>query len=253
MSLLDIRAISVRFGGVHALEEVTMNLNPGEILGLIGPNGAGKTTMLRVITGVVKANHGEVQLEGELLNTLPIHVRVRKGLGCAQQLVRPFREMTLAENVALAAGTKHTQYPWQSLFRVERMEALRESRNWLAKVGIEDAADYYPETVPLGYLKRMEVARALAIRPRMLLLDEPLAGLNQAEATTFADILFELNRHGQTILLIEHNLAEVRRICSRLVVLDNGRKIAEGSPETVLKQSSVQEAYIGQGNLNAKN
>ena len=253
MSLLDIRAISVRFGGVHALEQVTMNLNPGEILGLIGPNGAGKTTMLRVITGVVKANHGEVQLEGELLNTLPIHVRVRKGLGCAQQLVRPFREMTLAENVALAAGAKHTQYPWQSLFRVERMEALRESRNWLAKVGIEDAADSYPEAVPLGYLKRMEVARALAIRPRMLLLDEPLAGLNQAEATTFADILFELNRHGQTILLIEHNLAEVRRICSRLVVLDNGRKIAEGSPETVLKQSSVQEAYIGQGNLNAKN
>ena len=253
MSLLDIRAISVRFGGVHALEQVTMNLNPGEILGLIGPNGAGKTTMLRVITGVVKANHGEVQLEGELLNTLPIHVRVRKGLGCAQQLVRPFREMTLAENVALAAGAKHTQYPWQSLFRVERMEALRESLNWLAKVGIEDAADSYPEAVPLGYLKRMEVARALAIRPRMLLLDEPLAGLNQAEATTFADILFELNRQGQAILLIEHNLAEVRRICSRLVVLDNGRKIAEGSPETVLKQSSVQEAYIGQGNLNAKN
>ena len=253
MSLLDIRAISVRFGGVHALEQVTMNLNPGEILGLIGPNGAGKTTMLRVITGVVKANHGEVQLEGELLNTLPIHVRVRKGLGCAQQLVRPFREMTIAENVALAAGAKHTQYPWQSLFRVERMEALRESRNWLAKVGIEDAADSYPEAVPLGYLKRMEVARALAIRPRMLLLDEPLAGLNQAEATTFADILFELNRQGQAILLIEHNLAEVRRICSRLVVLDNGRKIAEGSPETVLKQSSVQEAYIGQGNLNAEN
>jgi len=253
MSLLDIRAISVRFGGVHALEQVTMNLNPGEILGLIGPNGAGKTTMLRVITGVVKANHGEVQLEGELLNTLPIHVRVRKGLGCAQQLVRPFREMTLAENVALAAGAKHTQYPWQSLFRVERMEALLESRNWLAKVGIEDAADSYPEAVPLGYLKRMEVARALAIRPRMLLLDEPLAGLNQAEATTFADILFELNRQGQAILLIEHNLAEVRRICSRLVVLDNGRKIAEGSPETVLKQSSVQEAYIGQGNLNAEN
>ena len=253
MSLLDIRAISVRFGGVQALEQVTMNLNPGEILGLIGPNGAGKTTMLRVITGVLKANHGEVQLEGELLNTLPIHVRVRKGLGCAQQLVRPFREMTLAENVALAAGAKHTQYPWQSLFRVERMEALRESRNWLAKVGIEDAADSYPEAVPLGYLKRMEVARALAIRPRMLLLDEPLAGLNQAEATTFADILFELNRQGQAILLIEHNLAEVRRICSRLVVLDNGRKIAEGSPETVLKQSSVQEAYIGQGNLNAEN
>ena len=253
MSLLEIRDISVRFGGVHALEKVSLNLNPGEILGLIGPNGAGKTTMLRVITGVVKANHGEVKLEGELLNNLPIHVRVRKGLGFAQQIMRPFREMTLVENVALAAGFKHTQYPWQSLFRFERKETLRKSRKWLAKVGIENVADSFPGAIPLGYLKRLEVARTLAIRPRMLLLDEPLAGLNQAEATAFADILFELNHQGQTILIIEHNLAEVRRICTRLVVLDNGQKIAEGYPEKVLMQSSVQEAYIGKGNLNAEN
>ena len=253
MSLLEIKDISVRFGGVLALDQVSLNLNPGEILGLIGPNGAGKTTMLRVITGVVKTNHGEVKLEGELLNNLPIHARVRKGMGFAQQIMRPFREMTLVENVALAAGFKNTQYPWQSLFRFERNEALRESRKWLAKVGIEDVADSFPEAVPLGYLKRLEVARALAIRPRMLLLDEPLAGLNQAEASAFADILFELNHQGHTILLIEHNLAEVRRICTRLVVLDNGQKIAEGYPEKVLMQSSVQEAYIGKGNLNAKN
>ena len=131
MSLLEIRDISVRFGGVCALEKVSLNLNPGEILGLIGPNGAGKTTMLRVITGVVKANHGVVKLEGELLNNLPIHVRVRKGLGFAQQIMRPFREMTLVENVALAAGFKHTQYPWQSLFRYERSASLgKRERIW---------------------------------------------------------------------------------------------------------------------------
>ena len=253
MNLLDIRNISVRFGGVHALEQVSLNLKKGEILGLIGPNGAGKTTMLRVITADVKANEGEVNLDGKLLNTLPIHIRVNKGLGFAQQLVRPFREMTLVENVALAAGAKHTRNPWRSMFRVERREALGESRKLLAKVGIEDAADSLPDSVPLGYLKRMEVARVLAIRPRMLLLDEPLAGLNQVEATAFADILVELTRQGQTILLIEHNLAEVRRICTRLVVLDNGLKLAEGSPETVLKQSSVLEAYIGQGNAHAEN
>ena len=128
MNLLDIRNISVRFGGVHALEQVSLNLKKGEILGLIGPNGAGKTTMLRVITGVVKANEGEVNLDGKLLNTLPIHIRVNKGLGFAQQLVRPFREMTLVENVALAAGAKHTRNPWRSMFRVERREALGESR-----------------------------------------------------------------------------------------------------------------------------
>jgi branched-chain amino acid transport system ATP-binding protein len=253
MSLLDIRNISVRFGGVHALEEVSLNLNQGDILGLIGPNGAGKTTMLRVITGVFQPNHGEIDLEGEMLNNLPTHARVRKGLGFAQQLVRPFREMTLAENVALAAGAEQTRHPWRSMFRVDRREALRESLKWLAMVGIENAADSYPNAVPLGYLKRMEVARVLALRPRMLLLDEPLAGLNQVEATAFAEILVELNSQGQTILLIEHNLAEVRRICSRLVVLDNGRKLAEGSPETVLKQPSVLEAYIGQGTVHAEN
>ena len=139
------------------------------------------------------------------------------------------------------------------MFLVERREALRESLKWLAMVGIEDAADSFPNAVPLGYLKRMEVARVLALRPRMLLLDEPLAGLNQVEATAFADILVELNRQGQTILLIEHNLAEVRRICSRLVVLDNGHKLAEGIPETVLNQPSVLEAYIGQGTVHAEN
>ena len=120
-------------------------------------------------------------------------------------------------------------------------------------MGIDGAADSLPTAVPLGFLKRLEVARALAIRPRMLLLDEPLAGLNQAEATAFADILVELNHQGQTILLIEHNLAEVRRICSRLVVLDNGRKLDEGSPEVVLTNPAVQEAYIGQGTVYADN
>ena len=253
MKLLDIRNISVRFGGVNALEDVSLNLNQGEILGLIGPNGAGKTTMLRVITGAVHSNKGEIDLEGQMINNLPIHARVRKGLGFAQQLVRPFREMTLVENVALASGKEQTLHPWRSMFRVERSEALRESLKWLAMLGIEDAADSFPNAVPLGYLKRMEVARVLALRPRMLLLDEPLAGLNQAEAAAFADILVKLNRQGQTILLIEHNLAEVRRISSRLVVLDNGRKLAEGNPESVLKQSSVLEAYVGKGNVHVEN
>lgn len=253
MKLLDLRNISVRFGGVNALEDVSLNLNQGEILGLIGPNGAGKTTMLRVITGVVQSNKGEIDLEGQMINNLPIHARVRKGLGFAQQLVRPFQEMTLVENVALASGKEQTLHPWRSMFRVERSEALRESLKWLAMVGIEDAADSLPNAVPLGYLKRMEVARVLALRPRMLLLDEPLAGLNQAEAAAFADILVKLNRQGQTILLIEHNLAEVRRISSRLVVLDNGRKLAEGNPESVLKHSSVLEAYVGKGNVHVEN
>ena len=253
MSLLEIRDVSVRFGGVHALEQVSLHLNPGELLGLIGPNGAGKTTMLRVITGVVRANEGVVRLEDKLINALPTHLRVRLGLGFAQQLVRPFKEMTLLENVALAVGCQHTRHPWRSILKTGRKPELSEAREWLAKVGVADAADALPTEVPLGFLKRLEVARALAMRPRMLVLDEPLAGLNQAEASAFSNILVELNRGGQTILLIEHNLAEVRRICSRLVVLDNGRKLDEGTPDAVLENPAVQEAYIGQGTVHAGN
>jgi branched-chain amino acid transport system ATP-binding protein len=247
-SVLEITDLTVMFGGVVALDRVNFSLQGTELLGLIGPNGAGKTTVMRAITGVVRQDSGAARLGGRDLCSLPVHARIRAGLGISQQLTRPFRAMTTLDNVALAAGAERTRRPMRAMFASDRSAEREEALRLLQLVGIGDASDRTPDTLPLGYLKRLEVARALALKPRLLLLDEPLAGLNHAEATQLADTVTALNRQGLPILLIEHNLGEVARICSRLVVLDNGRVLADGPTETVLADTAVQDAYLGRGN-----
>ncbi len=249
--LLEVSNVRVQFGGVVAVNDVSFSLNEGELLGFIGPNGAGKTTMMRAITGVVTPTVGSILLGGEELVSLPIHRRARMGLGFSQQLVKPFRNMTVLENVALAAGSQHTGSPLSALFKVDREVQKTRARELLEQVGISDAADADPSNLPLGYLKRLEVARALAQDPTLLLLDEPLAGLNHAEAHKLADMIVDLNNAGRSIILIEHNLSEVMRICSRLVVQDNGNKIAEGDPESVMNTPIVRAAYLGESNDHA--
>lgn len=232
--LLEAEAVSVRFGGVTALENVWLSVREGELLGLIGPNGAGKTTLLGTITGEVRPQEGEIRLAGRNIVALGTHQRVRLGLGLSHQIVRPFPSMTLLENVTIAAGGRHTANPLRALLGRDRRSEIRRARQLLDMIGIGDAADSMPSEVPLGYLKRLEMARALALEPRVLLLDEPLAGLNNFEATRLADVISALNRDGLTIILIEHNLSEVMRVSSRLLVLDNGRRLAEGAPEAVM-------------------
>jgi branched-chain amino acid transport system ATP-binding protein len=244
--LLEVKKISVRFGGVAALDGVTFTARAGELLGLIGPNGAGKTTLLRVITGVVRASAGRVSLDGHDLGGLPTHRRVRLGLGLSQQLVRPFRSMTVLDNVVLAAGHGQTRRPLAALFRHGRAQEEERAHHWLRLVGIEGVAAAMPSALPLGRLKRLELARALALEPAVLLLDEPLAGLNQAEAGRLAETIRGLAEGGRAIVLIEHNLAEVLRISDRLVVLDNGRRIAEGAPQEVIARPDVRAAYLGE-------
>ncbi len=249
--LLEVREVSVHFDGVRALDAVSFAVGEGELVGLIGPNGAGKTTCLRAITGALRANSGRVLLDGRDLTGLPPHARVRLGLGLSQQLVRPFRSMTLAENVMLAAGLARTARPLLALVQNDRARERARALELLCRVGIEDAAESRPATLPLGVLKRLEVARALALGPRLLLLDEPLAGLNSVEARALADTIAALNADGITVMLIEHNLGEVLRVCRRLVVLDNGVKITEGAPQDVIAQPAVRAAYLGEDPDNA--
>jgi branched-chain amino acid transport system ATP-binding protein len=243
--LLRAADVTVRFGGLTAIDKVSFDVHQGELLGLIGPNGAGKTTMLRSITGVVRATEGSVLLDGHPLDDLPIDRRILRGLSLSQQLVKPLRAISLIDNVALAAGTAKTASPLRSLLHVARHEELAQARALLERVGIAQYADQSPAIQPLGVLKRLEMARALALKPRLLLLDEPLAGLNSSEARALAVTIEEINRQGVTIVLIEHNLGEVMRICRRLVVLDNGRKIAEGEPRAVMNDPVVRTAYLG--------
>jgi branched-chain amino acid transport system ATP-binding protein len=246
-TLLTIDSIGVRFGGVVALEAVSFAVDDGDFLGLIGPNGAGKTTLLHVITGVVAPAAGSIALAGRDITRLPVHARVRLGLGLSQQLVRPFRDMSVIENVMLTAGAAKTKRPLRALLSAGRQGERVRAGQLLALVGIAEAAERRPDELPLGVLKRLEVARALALAPKLLLLDEPLAGLNSTEARRFADIIASLNKAGQSIVLIEHNLGEVLRICRRLVVLDNGRIIANGAPRAVMADARVRDAYLGTG------
>ncbi len=243
--LLRVSDVTVRFGGLTAIDSVSFDVRPGELLGLIGPNGAGKTTMLRSITGVVRATEGRVELDGQRIEGLPIDRRILRGLSLSQQLVKPLREISIIDNVALAAGGAKTASPLKSLLHVARHEELEMARKMLERVGIAQHAEQSPAIQPLGVLKRLEMARALALKPRLLLLDEPLAGLNSKEARSLADTIAEINRQGVTIVLIEHNLGEVMRICQRLVVLDNGRKIADGEPRAVMNDPVVRAAYLG--------
>jgi len=245
--MLRVDDITVTFGGVTALSNVGFTVNKGEIMGLIGPNGAGKTTLMRVITGTVIPVRGTVSLFNACLDRKKPHERIRGGIGLSQQIVHPFRSMTVLENVAFAAGYAKTRSPLRSILHYTRDKEAARALEILKLLGIEEAADARPTNLPLGFLKRLEVARAMALNPKILLLDEPLAGLNQLEARKLADKLLELNNLGQTILLIEHNLSEVIRMCNRVVVIDNGVKIGEGNPHEVMHDPVVRTAYLGEG------
>jgi branched-chain amino acid transport system ATP-binding protein len=247
MPVLQVDNITVDFGGVKALSEVSFAVQAGEIMGLIGPNGAGKTTLMRVITGTVSPTAGHVRLAEKLLDRKAVHERIRAGISLSQQLVRPFRTMSVLDNVTLAAGFAKTKKPLASIFACSKKKERERAKRLLELLGIEMIAEDVPTNLPLGFLKRLEVAKALALQPKVLMLDEPLAGLNQLEARRLADKLLELNALGQTILLIEHNLGEVIRICRRLVVIDNGVKIGEGLPTAVMNDPVVRSAYLGEG------
>jgi branched-chain amino acid transport system ATP-binding protein len=250
--LLEVSRVTVHFGGVVALSDVSFKVEQGEFISMIGPNGAGKTTLLRAITGTVAPQSAKVLLSGRNITGLPPNRRARLGLAMTHQIVRPFHSMTLLDNVALAAGHRRIHNVLWAMGSFDRKAERRQAVTLLQSVGIADLAEKSVVGQPLGVLKRLEVARALALEPKLLLLDEPLAGLNHVEAARLADTVTAINREGMTVVMIEHNLGEVLRVSQRLVVLDNGLKIADGDPEEVMRDPTVRTAYIGKEKQNAE-
>jgi branched-chain amino acid transport system ATP-binding protein len=244
---VELDDVAVSFGGVRAVDGVSILITANEFVGLIGPNGAGKTTLIGIIAGKIKPDRGRVILEGKDVTGRPTATRVRQGLALTHQMVRPFREMTVLDNVVLAAGYRRTLTPLRALLHVERRQERERAANIIRRVGLSGTEAQLAGSLPLGQMKRLEVARALALDPQVILLDEPLAGLNQIEAATQVESIASLHAEGITILLIEHNLEEVMRSCRRLIVMNNGRVIADGVPGVAMADAAVLEAYVGKG------
>ena len=244
-ALARIDDLHISFGGVTAANGVSFAVERGEFLAVIGPNGAGKTTALRMVAGILRPDRGRVFFDERDVTGLPAHARVRLGLGFTHQIVRPFNSFTTVENVMLAAGHRQTDNPWRAITSRSRAAAREKAQAILERIGLAAQAARLPRALPLGQRKRLEVGRAIALDPKLLLLDEPLAGLSSGEAATMADLMRTLPAQGITVVLVEHNLGEVLRVADRLVVLDAGKVLAEGAPNDVMTRADVRQAYTG--------
>ncbi|MGI9501412.1 MAG: ABC transporter ATP-binding protein [Geminicoccaceae bacterium] len=245
MSLLSVENVTISFGGITAVSDVSLVVERNSLLGFIGPNGAGKTTLMRIITGVLRPEAGRVVFGGQDVTRWPVDRRIGRGMALAQQIVRPMRTLNILDNVALAAGAARMASPWAAFLHTSRQAERTRAEDLLTMVGLGDATDAMPGELPLGALKRLEVARALALEPKLLLLDEPLAGLNQTEARAMADLIADLAGNGRSVLLIEHNIKEVARICPALYVQDNGRHLLQGPTAEVMAAPELRRAYLG--------
>src|ERR1700761_3986371 len=236
--ILRLDAVSRRFSGLQALRDVTLGIGKGEVLGLIGPNGAGKTTMVNTVCGVTPANSGKVIFNGQDITGIKTYQAARFGLSRTFQIVQPFAEFTALDNVAAAALFSQ---PGESL-----KTAREEARAPLAFVGLEAQAGQSAATLTLAMRKRLELAKALAMRPKLLFLDEVNAGLNSAEVERATKLIHQLAADGITIVMIEHLMKVVLNVCTRIIVLHNGQLIADGPPRDVIKNPAVVDAYLGQ-------
>jgi len=238
--ILATVSVSKHFGGLAAVDRVDMTLHRGEVLGVIGPNGAGKTTFVNVITNLLPITSGQVYYKGKEITSWPAHLIARLGVARTFQVVKPFKRMTVRENATVGA-----MYGAGGRGR-SAAQAIRKAEEVLEFVGLGDQMDKQADQLTLAGLKRLELAKALAMEPELLCLDEVMAGLNLRETEAAMDLVREINRRGVTLLIIEHVMKAIVGVCQRVMVLHYGQKLAEGTPQEVLNHPLVIEAYLGQ-------
>jgi branched-chain amino acid transport system ATP-binding protein len=233
--LLESEKVVKRFAGMTAVDRVSLTLMDGDLLGIIGPNGAGKTTLFNLLTGQLRPNEGHVRFRGQDITRRSVHQRVRIGMGRTFQVVRPLPDLSVLENTMMGSFLRHSR----------RSDAEEKAYEVLRLVGLDRVAKDRAGDLPLPQRKRLEVARALATEPAVLLLDEVMAGLNPTEIGHAVDLFRELHEKGMTLVLIEHNLKVVRMLSRHVIVLDHGAMLAEGTPSDVLEHPDVVRAYLG--------
>jgi branched-chain amino acid transport system ATP-binding protein len=243
--LLKTVNLTKDFGGIKAVDEVNIEVYKGELLGIIGPNGAGKTTLLNLITGILKPTKGKIIFNEREIQGMSSSAIARMGIVRTFQIVRPFKRLSVFENVLIACGYRDYQgfsfiKKWKNDIYIKKAESL------IRKLGLEDYMYTPAENLPLGYLKRLEIARALALDPKLLLLDEVTSGLSKGESEEIKYIVKELKKQGISIIFVEHNVPLTAELSDRIYVLNFGRIIAEGRPEEVIRDKKVIEAYLGE-------
>ena len=236
-TLLEVRGVSKSFGGLVAVSDVSFSIAEGEIIGLIGPNGAGKTTLFNVVNGVYKADHGSITFAGKDITRCSPDKVVHLGLARTHQIVKPLNDLTVLDNVTVGACFGR-EYLDMAAARKVAFEVLQQ-------VGLGDRVDVMARSLTIAGKKRLEVARALAAKPKLLLLDEVLAGLNPTEVATMIELVRKIRDSGIAVLMIEHLMQAIMSLSDRIVVLNLGRKLAEGKPDEVVHNSDVVEAYLG--------
>ncbi len=248
-AILRLEQVTRRFGGVVATDNVTLDVRANELLGIIGPNGAGKTTLFNLITGFARPNAGRILFHGRRIDRLGPHRIAHLGIARTFQNIRVFPNLSVFDNVSAGAIGRLGFAPWRAVLPSRRDARADEItiRTWQAldRVGLADTADWLAVDLSYGRRKYLEIARALATGPELLILDEPAAGLNEAETETLGRFIRDLSRTGLTILLVEHDMGLVMSVCERVAVLAAGRKIADAAPDVVRADAAVRTAYLG--------